>query len=151
MCLITITPEVLIAEEDISVFKLIRIIKEHSVITTYISSVARFEYTKGLTYELGNSLIVDKYDNRFFPFDEVDGAEFRRLINEYVLSYQSYKSYISCVKLGFNFAFNKERLLPYEFGGLRPRKVLEFIIPAGAKYIKGITELGISDKIIFPF
>ena len=129
MCLQTTWTKPKIAEKDIICYKLLRPgINENE----YLAPFKHFKYISNRLYKTR----MTKGDVELGAFDIRASSSKRKMLNKgYPL--------ISIVK-GFHSAMNKTRLR----GNSQYGKIVKCIIPKGAKYYKGLTNLLVSDKII---
>ena len=149
MSLITRSNCVDIVEENIKVYKYVRIIDGN-----YHSEFNGFCYKQGVIYETKLKTSELSLFSSIEMFDEVvikkyipDGIKQGSIeLQEYIMN--NYK----CINEGFHSSFSKERLKNRLKDILKLRKdfeIREFIIPRGSEYYKDETGLLVSNRILW--
>ena len=145
MCLITMTKEPFIAEEDFTVYKEMKprygkSVKDKGLLSPYYDHWYEF----GKTYSVDMKIEDVDYDlpSPFF-FDEISFADYNELKNEE----WDERCEIYSVSCGFHAALTKTRFEDSVFYAM-PELIVECTIPKGSEYYTDRTGLIVSNRII---
>ena len=136
MCLITSKRSYKIAREDFTVWKLLDLDNK--------SSVQEFQYERGVLYGEPIELIgEDLYKGvEIFPADNIDQEHLREVYNWE--SSSKYNPALIYIRKGYHSYLTENRITNFT---VRDTKIVEFIIPKGARYYIDDTGICVSNRI----
>ena len=143
MCLLTLATSPRITKEDITVYKLVEIVR-HSELQSVNATMFPFTYEKDVLYQ--QQLVSSKKPSYFF--DSKAGVEFG--VNNLSDREGAYEEKVISLNInfihdGFHSALNRERFAEPRRG----EAIKEFKIPAGSQYYRDGSGLLVSNQIIY--